>query len=276
MIGIVIVYGKDPVEANQLNAAAQNTRSGKLTFNSLLVVVPTDPVPKGTKLTQVKLETTPWPRSDVPLGAVQTLDEIGEMYAKVELPARQPIVKANLSSTPLLGGILELIPPGHRAIAIDVDATTGVEGWAFPGAHVDVLVTYRDAEDGISKTRIAVDDAVVMSFDGSTERETANDMGSRISSTSTVTLAVPPDDTLKIRTAQAIGKISLVLRNSNDIKSPGTRTFGANEWESSQKKERKEFAPKGFARYTDQNGNSVELTLGSDSKWFSSGSAEDY
>ncbi len=272
---LILIYSRDPAIAKDTNRKADRLQSEQISYGTIMVVVPETTVPQGTRLTQVKLTTKPWPRNEVPMGAVFNEEDVKQLYAKVALAAEQPVVNANLSPTPVLGGVVELIPPGHRAITIDVDATSSVEGWAFPGAHVDVLVTYRDPEDGVNKTRVAIEDAVVLSFDGSTQRED-RESGARVSQSSTVTLAVAAQETLKVRTAQAIGRISLVLRSSDDIKGIGPEAFAATDFEQQKRKQNRNMAaaPQGFARFTDEQGVEHEFTLGADKRWFGSSAEE--
>jgi pilus assembly protein CpaB len=270
-VGAILTYGKQ-AEANSFHKT-DRMQSQMTGFGAVQLIAANAPIPAGSKLSSVHLTSIAWPRTEIPVGAIYDINEVNELYARVPLPAGQPIVRSNLSTTPIINKLIDLIPPEHRAITIDVNATDSVEGWAFPGARVDVLVTYRDPEDNVNKSRIAVEDAVVLSFDGRTQGS-ASDLGSsRITQQSTVTLAVTAPDTLKIRTAQAMGRISLVLRNSNDPRGIGDKTFAADEWERPGRKKDSSntFVPKGFARYTDDSGNLQEFTLGSNHRWFVSG-----
>jgi len=274
VIGL-LVYNQSQVEAKP------ELKDGKAqlsdVFGTVALVAPTAPVPQGAKLTSVALKELYWPRSEVPEGAVRDMEGVKEMYAKVGIPANQPILRSNLSATPIVGGVAELIPPGYRAVTIEVDATAGVEGWATPGAHVDVQVTYRDPEDNVDKTRVAVEDAVVLSYNGKTEKIKDREEGeiSRVSPSSTVTLAVTADDSLKLRTAGAIGRISLALRNSNDPRGVGAGIFAADEWDkSNKKKDGSKFVSKGFAQIKDESGSVKEFQLGPDQKWWESNDTE--
>lgn len=269
---ILLFLAYQTSQPEEATAKVQPMQAQQITYGSVPVVVPTEPVHRFVKLSQVKLEIAYWPRNEVPVGAATSLDEIRELYAKVDLPARQPIVKANLSSNVLIGGINDIIPPGHRAITIEVDATAGVEGWAFPGARVDLLLTYRDNEDGLQKSRVVVEDATVLSLDGSTQRQTnETEVTNRVTSTSTITIAVTPDDSLKVVTAQAMGRIRLVLRSTDDhLGTGGDKEFVETDWDTRAKPKQQPVNNNGFARYVDQNGNTVEFSLGPDQKWFQS------
>ena len=276
ILGTLLLYSHKPVEAVQQIKPEQEQLSN-VAFGTVVLIAPTAPVPKGAKISQVPLREMHWPRNEVPEGAVRDIDSIKDMYAKVGLPANQPVLRSNLSSAPPVNGVAELIPPGHRAITIEVDSEAGVEGWATPGAHVDVLLTYRDGESGLNVTRVAVEDAVVLSFNGKTQKaqDTTDVSAAKVSASSTVTLAVTAEDSLKMPTARAMGRISLVLRNTNDPKSIGNSLFASNEWDrAAEKKEGPAFQSKAFARYTTSDGKEKQFELGPDSKWWSTNSGE--
>lgn len=267
-----IVYSYNEVEARQTIVAPQES-ADQLAFGTVVLLAPSAPVPQGTKLDQIAVREIHWPRNEVPEGAVRRQEDIEGMYSKIDLPPNQPILRANLQSTPLLGGVVDLIPPGHRATTIEVDATSGVEGWATPGAHVDVLVTYHDSAEGMKKSQIAVENAVVVSYNGqiksgATAREGSQRPSSNPSS-ATVTLAVPVLDAVKIHTARAMGRISLILRNTSDIRSVSDSTVAEDDLKNTKaetKAQRSE--PAGFVRFTDSTGAEKHLELRSDKKWW--------
>lgn len=251
-----------------------------ITLGTVVLVAPAEEVAAGTKLSRIQLRETFWPRDKVPAGAVRNADEIKEMFAKVNLAANTPISRENLTLTPPSPGIENLLPEGHRAITIEVDATGGVEGWATAGAHVDLLLTYLDAEDNLTKTRVAVEDAVVLSYNRDTKRggngETDGAIGRSASQIATVTLAVPFEDSLKIQTARRIGTIAMILRNQQEVRSRGEAEFTQRDFQTGRKTEKKASKtamPNGFAKFKDANGNETSLMLG-EGKWYKTGGDE--
>lgn len=275
IIAAMLIYSQSPAEAGK-QVTGNNEVNDDIAYNTVVLIAPTVPVQPGTKLSKVSMREMYWPRDKVPEGAIRDVSDLNNMYAKAKLPANQPIVRDNLSATPPSIGIGDLLPPGHRAVTIEVDATSGVEGWATPGAHVDVLLTYRDQADGMQKTRVAIEDAVVLSFDGSTKKVGVSD-GAAVAprprrASSTVTLAVTYDDSLKIQTARAMGRITLALRNPTDVKSMGAEVFSSNEFgkdnNSNNRDNGRAIAPKGYARFKDKNGMEHELELDGDSRWW--------
>ncbi len=254
LIGGLILYNRQVVQANQ-PISAQKDLSDESVFNTVMLVAPAEDVPQGAKLNPMLLREVSWPRDGVPEGAVRDLGALQQMYAKVPLPANQPILRNGVSPTAPTFGIGELLPAGHRAVTIEVDATSGVEGWATPGAHVDVLLTYLDKDEEVTKTRVAVEDAVVLSFDGSTKQVNSPTTG-KVNPASTVTLSVSFENSLRIQTARAMGRISLALRNANDGRSMGDQIFGSGDFDAFKpRKSNKISSSKGYATFKDEKGD---------------------
>lgn len=274
IIGGLLIYLNSDVQARE-DIVVQPASETEIAFGTIVLVAPTTRVPKGTKLTSAYLRKIHWPRDQVPEGALHTLEDVDGMFATTALSANQPILRSSIAVNPPSFGIGELLPQGHRAVTIDVDAITGVEGWATPGAHVDVFLTYLDQQEGIYKTRVAVEDAVVLSYGGEAKRRDQFEVTDKTTLASTVTLAVPFEDSLKIQTAKAMGHITLALRNSNDMSSQGLGEFSAQDWDD-KRPERSEskFVSKGFARFSDSAGGEQQFILGSDDKWFKSAGEE--
>jgi pilus assembly protein CpaB len=117
------------------------------------------------------------------------------------------------------------VRPGFRALSIDVDAISGLEGHALPGTHVDVLLTF--LKDEVKTTKILVQNARVLSYGGVVENDleaqgvVARAAQSRASLrrralSSSITLEVGIKDALKIQTARQMGKLGLMMRPQDD------------------------------------------------------------
>lgn len=267
----LLLYSNSVVQARE-DVVVEPASDSEIAFGTVVLVAPTSRVPKGTRLTSVHLREIHWPRDQVPEGAVRSFQDVDGIYVTAALPAHQPILRGNIATTPPSFGIGELLPAGHRAVSIEVDAISGVEGWATPGVHVDVYLTYFEKQEGVHKTRVAVEDAVVLSYGGEAKKTDQHDV-EKTTVASTVTLAVPFEDSLKIQTAKAMGEIALALRNSNDLGSQGRGEFGGNDWDSRKPapKQDSKFVPQGFATFTDTTGGEHQFFLGKDDRWWKSG-----
>jgi len=250
---------------------AQEQVDNSVALQSVTLIAPTTQVPKGARITSAYLKEISWPRDTVPEGAVRSIQDIQNMYATTDLLTNTPILLNSVSLEKPTGGISDLLPPGSRAITISVDETSGVEGWATPGAHVDVYLTYLDTTDGINKTRVVVENAVVLSYGGSAAQVDSANI-SAVSVPKTVTLAVSFQDSLKIQTAKALGRLTLALRNAQDVKSAGEEVFAATEWDEPGQPQAptgpKGPSKKGYASYTGTDGQQKEFVLGTDNSWY--------
>ena len=241
-----------------------------INFGTIELLVPVQPVPYGASLDSVRFRPIPWPRADVPQGAIRTRDAISGTYAKVDLPSGTPVSKHNLSNSPLLGGIADSIPKGYRATTIEVDATQGVEGWARPGAHVDVVLAFHDKEDGQKKAKIVVEDAVVTSFNGQTRSgmRSRSEQTMKMRGTATVTLITSVRDAVTILAARAMGRISLLLRSSGDMGSVGNMTIAGIDLQEKKSLLEKDLSDKGFERFSDEDCARREFVLRGDDRWY--------
>lgn len=193
----------------------------RLTIGTVTLYVPERDVPVGTKLSAVKFKEVYWPRNNVPPGAIRDLAMLQSMYAKAALSADVPVVQTNLSSKPTEGPLM--VTAGYRAISVEIDDVSGVDMLVQPGTRVDVMLTFTQEQQKV--TRIIVQNARVLSFAGTTERDIENSApaswrNQRRSQRSTVTLEVLPTDALKIQNARNMGKLALMMRPMEDSSSP--------------------------------------------------------
>ncbi len=101
------------------------------------------------------------------------------------------------------------IGTGYRAMTIEVDSRSGVEGWAQPGTRVDVLLSYDDKSNG-KKVSVVSKSAEVLAFDehpsSISNGEKSQDKIRRL-----VTIRTTELDGKKIELARSIGTLSLVM-----------------------------------------------------------------
>jgi len=243
------------------------------------VLVPIEDIKTGTKLSASLFREVSMQRNEVPQGALLKGEVEGDLFAKADLAANALIMREKVSKVAPLGNVADLVKPGYRAATIEVDATSGVEGWANAGAHVDIVVTYLDPSDGKKKSQIAIEDAVVLSFNRNTGRLGKDASEARIDSTATVTLSLPTLDAVKLHTARSMGKISLILRSVDDLKGVGhaevtPEDFKVNTGKLSEAPEKKNTASvSGYAKFQDSNGQTRELELKNGALWAADGKA---
>lgn len=120
-----------------------------------------------------------------------------------------PVLETLLAPTGTGAGLQALIPPGMRAITVEINEFSGVAGNLTPGSRVDVVATI-NGEGGETTSRTVVQNVKVQAIG---MRQTQGDPNSP---TRSVTLLASPKEAEAIELANATGKPRLVLRNGND------------------------------------------------------------
>jgi pilus assembly protein CpaB len=201
--------------ATQTGAAVPAILPSKLS----LTLVATKEIPSGTKLLPSMFKLEAREVGDSGQGTITNLDEIVGRSTRVDIALDTPVVRSALTTAGDSPDIGERIPSGYRAVAIPVNALTGVEGWVRPGAHVDVVwSTERDKQFVVVTI---VENAKVLSVEQSLESERPATLPSA-TTPNHITLVVPSVDAQKIQLAKSSGSLSLSLRGVTDTNGAGS------------------------------------------------------
>jgi len=190
------------------------------------IVVPIENIEPGATLDPAMFRRERRPEVTVGPEIVRDFEEVKGLYSRGLLVANQPIHRDFLTTLQPVNALTASIPTGYRAIAIPVDATSSVEGWAQPGARVDLVwVTHMTGQNTVS---IIASNAKVLSANRRTESADnddprAKEQGEQIPHT--VTLLLANRDSLRVRLASLNGKLSLILRGQDAGTSPNIGTF---------------------------------------------------
>jgi len=186
----------------------------------------------GDAIQEGDLTVVDWPVESVPQGAFTDVKTLLASYDNVTptvgILAGEPVVKSRLSSADQGTGVAALVSPSMRAVALEVDASVANTGLVYPGAHVDVIVTFRDRDGHGPLAYTAVQRAQVLSVgldvDVATRSARTDDDDRRHRDTTYVTLQVTPEEAEIIGVARSEGRIDLSLRNGGDsaiVETPG-------------------------------------------------------
>lgn len=181
----------------------------------------------GTKLSTVKFKESYWPGKYVPQNAITDLSEIKEMYSRVQIAPGVPLLRSMITNR--LENASLPVNRGNRAVAIDVDAQSSVDGFTVPGTHVDLVLTYQSKSEGMI-SKLIVENARVLSLGGvSVPLEKVQQTAARVASSKTIVLEVVPYDVLKIKTAGKLGSLSLAMREASDRRGSPVVTFSEKQ-----------------------------------------------
>jgi len=184
------------------------------------VIVPLESIPPGATLEAQMFHRVRKPELVVTEDIIRSFEEIKGLYSRGVLVAEQPVHRDFLTTLQPVNALTASIPHGYRAIAIAVDATSSVEGWAQPGARVDVIWVTKNF--GGHMAYVIAPNAKVLSANKKAEGARIDGKESRNEIPTTVTLLLSVRDALRVRLAALNGRLALVLRGmDSDSGKPG-------------------------------------------------------
>lgn len=173
------------------------------------IVVASQEILPGARLSAANLTLADWPQSNVPKGAFDSIDALNERIAVSKLSPGQPLMAAELAAPGSGAGLVAVINPGMRAMAIRVDEVIGVGGFILPNTFVDVIGVKQVGNDSNNKTAETLLKKIKVL---AVAQETQTEDG-KAKLVRTVTLEIRPRDAEKLALQVNQGPIHLVLRN---------------------------------------------------------------
>lgn len=181
--------------------------------DSQQVVVAAATINPGAQITAKDIKLVPWPRNNVPQGALTKLEDATGKYSMQKLLAGEVVFQQRLLDR--AGNSLSAqIEPNKRALTVRVNDVIGVAGFLMPGCRVDVLATHLD-NDRRASTRTLLQDIKVLAVDQSAQVEKDEPVVVRA-----VTLEMTPIEAEQLVGATEEGTVQLALRNPDDQSVP--------------------------------------------------------
>jgi pilus assembly protein CpaB len=154
-------------------------------------------------------------KGEEPKKAIRTFDELREHRLNKPITAEQFVTADDLSNKD--DNLTGVLPPGMRAVAIKVDATTSVSGFVTPNSRVDIISTVR-RNDSDTVTKILLQNVLVLAVDS----QKAVDPDKPAFVGQNVTVAVTPKQAETLALAGELGTLRLALRGWGDDKRVNT------------------------------------------------------
>lgn len=216
VIGLGIAGGAVQLAQTQLRADRANAAADSI----VRVIAAAQDIPFGVEIENHMLTSIEWPIGSVPSGAFTDYADVlplqnGEpRRSKRALSQGELLLISKVSDYGEKVTIVQTLTGNHRAMAINVDAQSGVGGFVTPGDFVDVVLTRgRDLE---LKTVTILQKVRVIGVD-----QTADEQSDQPGVARTVTVEVSAVQGQKLALAQQAGKLSLSLRSfSSDVDTP--------------------------------------------------------
>ncbi|MCP4444753.1 MAG: Flp pilus assembly protein CpaB [Myxococcales bacterium] len=175
----------------------------------------------GDNLTPEKIATRGIPASYIESRHIR-LDQIDSVLG-VRVRARISAGEAVLSTDLAISGansrdLSGLVMPRMRAITIPASDALTFDGLLRPGDRVDVLLTVKDRRTGSGTTTPLLQNLIVLAIGRQMGVPSEGNKNSLEGQISTVTLGVKPVQGQTLANAMQDGKLTLLLRNVDDIR----------------------------------------------------------
>lgn len=211
-------------------AAAQQKKVDEPRETGVFVLVAAKDLPAGHIITVADLRWQSWPDKSVPQQYVVKKDagttDIPVSYVgtvvRRGIVASGPITGDNLIKLGDRGFLAAVLKPGHRAISVRVDESTGVSGLIYPGDRIDVILTHevgvknkegdRESENRVRVGETILSNVRVIAIDQSLE-DLKSQKGATARAPKTVTLEVMPRQAEVVAVATRMGTLTLTLQS---------------------------------------------------------------
>jgi pilus assembly protein CpaB len=229
LTGGTIYFVNTWLKAERSRLAAQQKKVDEPRETGVFVLVASKDLPAGHITTVSDLRWQSWPDKSVPQQYVVKKDAIGSdipptyvgTVVRRAIVASGPVTADNLIKLGDRGFLAAVLKPGHRAIAVRIDETTGVAGLIYPGDRVDLILTHevgvkKEEREGENNHRVRVGETIlsnvrVIAIDQSLEDLKAQKGAAR--SPKTATLEVTPQQAEIIAVAAKMGTLTLTLQS---------------------------------------------------------------
>jgi len=205
VMGLINNANSEADRIKQANAAQQAQK--------IKVVYAAKNIEEGQSIPAEALEERDVEVAKAPVDAFNSANAVVGQQAAYAVPAGQIVsqhaVKQMAISTTFEGKIKE----GMRALTFGVDSNSGVAGFIAPGSHVDVVCI--TGSGGETKAAPVMSDVEVVAV-GTTYQKQLGSSASAANPAGSVTVAVTPEDAIKLIKAISAAKPYLVLRNDKD------------------------------------------------------------
>ena len=182
------------------------------------VLVAKVPLPTGAFIQPDQLRWQIWPDEDIPENYLTeeeiTLDKLLGAVVRRGFTAGEPITPKRVIKPGDRGFLAAVLRPGFRAIAIRVNATSGVSGLVFPGDRIDIILTHlitdRTGSDAIERraSETVLQNVRVLAID-----QSVDDSAGQPSYADNFTLEVTAKQAEMLSVVRELGSLSIALRS---------------------------------------------------------------
>ena len=183
-------------------------------------------IPERTLIKEEMLSLKSVPSNKVPNGALMSTTDLVGRPPRVAINPGEVITTQKVYASILDMGLSGRIPPDCRAITVGISDVTGVAGFAQPGDYVDVLLISSQVENNKVVSEMILQNVLLLAINkqvenqgNATAQNNAKEQNQKTFNQPKVTgqpamatMALVPEDALKLAAKAQLGQIYLVLR----------------------------------------------------------------
>ena len=181
-------------------------------------------IPARVQLRESMMQVAEIPSNLAPEGVASDIGSLVGKPTRVAIMAGDVITNRKLFASVKDSGFTGVIPPDRRAVTIGVDDVTGVAGLAKPGDFVDIMLISEKLDSNKISGEIILQNVQLLSINQTTERhdehsgaqgsdkDKAKNQNAAESKPASATLAVRPEEELRLAVAAQAGRLYLALR----------------------------------------------------------------
>jgi Flp pilus assembly protein CpaB len=147
-------------------------------------------------------------KGEEPKDAVTKLDDLKGRVVRRSLREGNIVCSSDLLTDHGYIGPYGVFPKGYRALGIRVHPECLSPGSILPRSRVDIIVKVRSGDDKTDYSQVLVQNALVLAVDGESLH------GESAGVIPVVTVALTPEDILKVAQAKEYGPLNMVVRSS--------------------------------------------------------------
>ena len=200
-------------------------------IKDVTVVTAKTSIPERTLIKEEMLSIITMPSNKVPDGALMRTTDLVGRPTRVAINQGEIITTQKVFASILDMGLSGRIPPECRAITVGISDVTGVAGFAQPGDYVDVMLVSSQVENNKVVSEMILQNVLLLAINKTVEsnsdvnaRAKSDDKNTKAQNTNVVgqpkvtgnpamaTMALVPEDALKLAAKAQLGQIYLVLR----------------------------------------------------------------
>ncbi len=205
--------------------------------STVMVVVAKEDIPQRTTIQESMLKVVAVPSELMPAGALTDMGSAVGRPASVPIQQGDVLTDKKVYSDSRMTGFAGSIPEDCRAISIGITDVTGVAGFAKPGDYVDVMLISEKKDEGRVSGEIILQNVLLLAInktpnsaaaspsnanppakaadkakDDKKDGTTENANAALKDALATATLALRPEEALRLAVAAKAGELYLILR----------------------------------------------------------------